>query len=101
VILHGDYGCFRRAALQVTFDSYPIVKFERQTRSEYRVFRTAKLHDRRFPQLRTSRSQRSYLHGNPNSMGAGEETSQAFRTSLLVCGKRYFVGPFHVASQPA
>src|SRR5271170_760509 len=101
VILHGNNGCFRRAVITIAFDLYPVIEFQWQARQKNSVFRAAKLHDGSFPQSRAAGPQRGHLHGNPDGQSAREEACESFCATLFGRGKRYFIGTFHVASQPA
>jgi hypothetical protein len=98
VILHGDYRRLCRAPFPIALQAYFVVKLEWQIRKENRVFRSAKLHHRRFLQPRIPGPQSSDLHGDANRTRLRKEPRQTFRATLLAGYDGCFVGSSHAAS---
>src|SRR5262249_5325404 len=101
VILDRDHSSFCCTPTPVALQSYPVIEFQRQGRKKDRVFRSAVLNHRRFPQPPISSAQRRHLHGHADRWSIRKETRQLFRTVGFRLREYCIARPFHAFLRPS
>jgi hypothetical protein len=82
VILHRNYRCFDGASGSITFESYAIIKLQRQSGNKNGEIRCAKFERRCFPQFGAASAKCGDLHRYVRCCGLRKKPCQLLRATL-------------------